>query len=109
MPRRKDVVNKDGKINLSCPDCGSEMVIDAATGEILFHKAAEKPLAGGKDFDALLAGVDSGKDKAAALFDRELSSLGDRDRLLDAKFEEAMERAKDEPEGTPPVRPWDLD
>ena len=42
------------KLSLTCPDCGSEIVVDAATGAVLTHKKRKEPLAGGHDFDKLL-------------------------------------------------------
>jgi hypothetical protein len=97
------------KVSTRCPDCGSELVVDAATGEVVFHKRAKAPLAGGKDFDALLAGLNDGKARAEEVFEREKAAMADRDRLLEEKFKEAMRRAEDEPEAGPPRRPFDLD
>ncbi|MEM9290411.1 MAG: hypothetical protein AAGD01_01880 [Acidobacteriota bacterium] len=94
---------------ITCPCCSGQLTIDAATGEVLSHQAAEQPLAGGKDFDSLLRGIDEGKAKAEALFEQEKAALADRDRVLEEKFKAALERAEQEDDGTPPVRPWDLD
>lgn len=96
------------KLDVSCPDCGCDLVVDAATGEVLSHRSASKPPAGGKSFDDLLAGIDSGKARAEALFAREQEALKDRDRLLDEKFKEAMKRAEEEPDEKP-ERPFDYD
>jgi hypothetical protein len=96
------------KLTLTCPDCGAELVVDAATGAILAHKKRAEPLAGGHDFDSLLAGLDAGKARAEELFEREKAAFADRDRLLEEKFREAMKRAEDEPD-LPPKRPFDLD
>lgn len=85
-------------------------MVDARTGEVLSHREPTREIADGKSFDSLLAGLDSGKDRAAEVFEREVSAFKDRDRLLEAKFEEALKRAEEEGgEATPPVRPWDLD
>ena len=97
------------KYTLRCPDCQSEIVVDAATGEILSHRKAKEPLAGGKDFEALLAGLDQEKSRAEEIFEREKAAMADRDRLLDEKFREAMKRAEEEPDTGPPQRPFDLD
>lgn len=96
------------KLTLTCPDCGSELVVDAETGSVLSHRAKTEPLAGGKDFDSLLAGLDAGKARAEELFEREKAALADKDRLLEEKFKEAMKRAREEPD-LPPKRPFDLD
>ena len=97
------------KLNLRCPDCGSELVVDAATGEILSHRKAKQPLAGGKDFDSLLKGLEDDKNKAEDIFQREVAALKDRDRIMEEKFREAMKRAEEDPDQGPPQRPFDLD
>lgn len=99
----------DGKLTVKCPGCKGELTIDAATGEILFHKEAKGPLAGGKDFDSLFAGLDREKAEAEQRFEREVAAMKDRDRLLEEKFKEALRRAEEDPDDTPPRRPWDLD
>lgn len=97
------------KLTVRCPDCNSELVIDAATGQILSHKKAKQPIAGGKDFDALLKGLDEEKSKAEDIFQREVAAMKDRDRLMEEKFREALRRAEEEPDEGPPRRPFDLD
>jgi hypothetical protein len=97
------------KLTAQCPECNSELVIDAATGQILSHRAPKRPLAGGKDFDSLLKGLDEDKAKAEDVFQREVAALKDRDRLLEEKFREAMKRAEEDPDTGPPPRPFDLD
>jgi hypothetical protein len=97
------------KLTVRCPECSSELVIDAATGEVLSHRKSKQPPAGGKDFDALLKGLDEDKSRAEDIFQREVAAFKDRDRLLEEKFREAMRRAEEEPDEGPPVRPFDLD
>lgn len=102
-------MSDEGKLTLRCPECNADLVVDATTGEILFHKKAKEPLAGGKDFDSLLEGLDDDKSRAEEIFEREKAAMKDRDRLLEEKFEEAMRRAEEEPDEEPPPRPFDLD
>ena len=97
------------KITLRCPDCQTHLVVDAATGEILSHKKAKQPPAGGKDFDSLLAGLEAEKSQAEEVFDREVAAMKDRERLLEEKFQEALRRAEEEPDEGPPRRPFDFD
>lgn len=96
------------RLTLRCPECNAHLVIDAATGEVLFHKTLEKPPAGGKDFDALLKGLSEEKAQAEQVFEREVAALKDRDRLLEEKFAEALRRAEENPDERPP-RPFDFD
>lgn len=102
-------MSTNGKLNIRCPDCGTDLVIDQATGEVLFHEAAKKPLAGGKNFEDLFADIDASKARADEVFDREVEAYKDRDRLLEEKFEEAMKKAKESPDDELPPRPWELD
>jgi hypothetical protein len=102
-------VSETRKLTVRCPDCSSDLVIDAETGEVLSHRRAKQPLAGGKDFDSLLKGLDDDKARAEDVFQREVTALKDRDRLLEEKFREAMRRAEEDPDEGPPRRPFDLD
>ena len=97
------------KLNVTCPDCGSDLVVDVATGDVLFHKKPKGPPAGGKDFDSLFADMDSQRSRAEELFEREKAAHKDRSRLLEEKFDEAFRRAAEDDDDTPPVRPFDLD
>ncbi len=96
-------------ITVTCPDCGCELKIDTATGTVLHHRAAKRPLAGGHTFDDLLQGLDDQKARAEAVFEREKAAFEDRDRLLEEKFRQAMKRAEEDPDENPPLRPFDLD
>jgi hypothetical protein len=97
------------RLHLRCPDCESELVVDAATGEVLSHRAPKQPPAGGKDFESLMRGLDEGKARAEAVFEQEKAAMKDRQRLLDEKFAEALKRAEEDPDQGPPKRPFDLD
>ena len=94
--------------SLRCPDCGAELVVDAATGEILSHRAAKLPPGGGKTLDSLFADLESSKASAEQRFERERAAFADRDRLLEEKFQEALRRAEEEPD-LPLRRPFDDD
>lgn len=83
-------------------------MVDAATGEILSHRAPQAPPGGGKSFDALFADLDAQKASAEERFAREQAAFADRDRLLDEKFKEAMKRADEAPDA-PLRRPFDFD
>ncbi len=102
-------MSKDRPAIVSCPECGADLTIDLATGQVLFHKAGQQQPAAGKDLDDLLAGLDESKERAAAVFEREVSALKDHDRLMEERFREAMRRAEEEPDEAPPLRPWELD
>lgn len=102
-------MSEKGKLTVICPGCAGRLTVDAATGEVLSHSPKERDRGGGKDFDALLGAIDSDKEKAEKIFEREVAAHEDRDRLLEEKFREAMKRAAAEPDDEPPPRPFDLD
>lgn len=100
---------ESSKLTVTCPECGSDLVVDTATGEVLHHRVPKKPPAGGRDLDSLFAEMDSGRERAEQTFARAQAAEKDKDRLLEEKFREALKRAEEEPDDAPPPRPFDLD
>ncbi|MDX1501862.1 MAG: hypothetical protein R3325_05825 [Thermoanaerobaculia bacterium] len=96
------------KLTVRCPDCSSRLVIDAATGAVLSHRPAERPPAGGRDFDDLFQQMREEKAEAEQVFEREVAAQADRARLLEEKFAEALKRAEENPDERP-ARPFDFD
>ena len=93
------------KFNLICPCCEATLTVDASTGAILAHE--EKKKAHGS-FDELRGELNKQKDLRDQLFAQEMSSMKDRERLLEEKFQEALKRA-DSDSGKPFKNPLDLD
>ncbi|HET7436478.1 MAG TPA: 2-nitropropane dioxygenase [Thermoanaerobaculia bacterium] len=91
---------------IACPCCEATIVIDRISGEVLLHKAKERP-AGAGSLESMVAGLEAQKSEAAKRFDRQLESQKDRARILEEKFKEAMQRA--EKDDTKFVNPFDLD
>ena len=102
-------MTRKDRLQVVCPDCSARLVVDRATGEVLSHQSHKAPPAGGKELGELLEGLDREKEQAEDLFQREVDAFKDRDRLLEEKFKEAMKRAEDADDGTPPPRPFDFD
>jgi hypothetical protein len=102
-------VSETRKLTVRCPGCDSDLIVDAETGQVLSHRKPKQAPAGGKDFDALLKGLDEDKSRAEDVFQREVAALKDRDRILEEKFREAMRRAEEDPDEGRPRRPFDLD
>lgn len=97
------------QLRVRCPDCDSELVVDAATGEVLSHRKPKAPVAGGRTFDDLFSEMNASKSRADEIFEREKAAFADRERLMEEKFREALKRAEEEPGEGPPKRPFDLD
>lgn len=93
------------KFSVICPCCEAALTIDAQTGAILAHE--EKKKAHGS-FEDLKGELNKQKELRDQLFSQEMSSMKDRERLLEEKFKEAMKRA-DDVKDTPYKNPLDLD
>ena len=79
------------RFTIICPCCESTLNIDAQTGVILSHEEKQKPLA---SFEDMAKNLDKAKQTREQIFAQEMSSMKDRERLLDEKFKEAMKRAE---------------
>lgn len=67
------------------------MIVDAETGAILAHEEKQKPLG---SFEDMKKDLEKQKQTREQIFAQEMSSMKDRERLLEEKFKEAMKRAE---------------
>src|SRR5215203_1572346 len=93
------------KFSVICPCCEAALTIDAQTGAILAHEEKKKVHG---SFEDLKGELSKQKELRDQLFSQEMSSMKDRERLLDEKFKEAMKRAEGEKD-LPYKNPLDLD
>lgn len=93
------------KFSVKCPCCEAVLAIDAQTGAVVGHEEKAKKLS---SFEELKSELDKQKDLREQLFAQEMSSVKDRERLLEEKFQEALKR-KDDDKNMPFKNPLDLD
>ena len=93
------------RFTIICPCCESILTVDAQTGALISHEEKTRPLA---SFDEMVKGLDKQKQVREQIFAQELSSMKDRDRILEEKFQEALKRAEKEKD-KPYLNPLDLD
>ncbi len=93
------------KYSLTCPCCDTILTIDASTGALLAHEEKKKVHG---SFDELRGELSKKKELREQIFSQEMSSMKDRERLLDEKFKEALKRA-DTDSDIPFRNPLDLD
>lgn len=79
--------------------------MDANTGALLAHEEKKKVLG---SFEDLKGQLNKDKEHREQIFAQEMSSMKDRERLLEEKFKEALKRA-DTTSDTPYRNPLDLD
>jgi uncharacterized Zn finger protein (UPF0148 family) len=93
------------KFTIVCPCCEATLTVDAQTGALLSHEEKAKKLS---SFEELKNDLVKQKEARENIFAQEMSSMKDRERLLEEKFKEAMKRAGDEPD-KPFRNPLDMD
>jgi hypothetical protein len=93
------------KFNIICPCCEATLTVDAKTGAVLSHEEKKKPLG---SFEDLKGELSKQKELRDQLFAQEMSSMKDRERLLEEKFQEALKKA-DTTSDKPFRNPLDLD
>jgi uncharacterized Zn finger protein (UPF0148 family) len=95
----------NSRFTIICPCCEATLTIDAQTGTMISHEEKARPVA---SFDEMVKGLDKQKQMREQIFTQELSSMKDRERILQEKFEEAMKRA-DKDKDKPYSNPMDID
>jgi len=94
------------ELELTCPCCGSTLVVDLNLGRIVSHREAER---GDKpelsDAARILAAEAARRD---SLFEQSIEAEKGRDDALARRFEEALKQAKTEPVSRP-TRDFDFD
>jgi len=93
------------KLTVICPCCQTNLTIDSQTGAILAHEEKKKVTG---SFEDLKGELSKQKDLREQIFAQEMSSMKDRERLLEEKFQEALKRADKTPD-IPFRNPLDMD
>ena len=93
------------RFSVTCPCCDATLTIDAGTGALLAHEEKKKVHG---SFEDLRGELSKKKELREQIFAQEMSSMKDRERLLEEKFKEALKRA--DTDSAPPFKnPLDLD
>lgn len=93
------------RFSIVCPCCEATITVDSQTGAILAHEEKKK-IHG--SFEDLKGELSKQKEHRENIFAQEMSSMKDRERLLEEKFQEALKRA-DTDSDKPFRNPLDLD
>lgn len=92
------------RYSITCPCCEATLTVDANTGALLAHEGKKKILG---SFEDLKGNLSKQAEHREQIFAQEMSSMKDRERLLEEKFQEALKRA--DTSDTPYRNPLDLD
>lgn len=91
--RLKDLkpMSDSNRFTIICPCCEATLNVDADTGALLSHEEKHKPLG---SFEDMKKDLDKQKQTREQIFAQEMSSMKDRGRLLEEKFQEAKKKAE---------------
>lgn len=95
-------------ITVHCPDCGSELIVDSSTGDVIEHRRpASRPRAVdlSRSQDLLRREQQQREQRLQTAIDAEKR----RDQLLAEKFDRGLQRARENPGQPRPLRDIDLD
>ena len=95
-------------ITVTCPHCDSSLVIDTAAGVVVEHAPPVRPKEK-IDFNARLKQMQEEKARSADRLAEAMREEKDKNRLMEDRFRSLMEKAKDEDDGSRPIRDIDLD
>ena len=99
---------KKVSLRVTCPSCKHILVLDRNTGEILStHEPATKPSTGDPFQDALEKVKDEKTGVDEKFEQQKKAALKTED--LDSKFDEALQKAREDPDQGPIIRDIDLD
>lgn len=94
------------RVEVQCPCCSTKLVVDGETGDIL---SEERPkVSADKSFDDAMKEIRAGSQKRQSEFDKAFDRTKRQDDILEKKFAEAREKAKEDDSGRP-RSPFDLD
>ena len=94
------------EIEVTCPDCGSTLIIDLNLGRLVGHKEAEKGNKPELSNAHRILAEEAARREAA--FQQSVEAEKGRGDALSKRFEEALKQARQEPI-TKPTRDFDLD
>jgi hypothetical protein len=84
-------MSESNRFTIICPCCETTLTVDADTGTLLSHEEKHKPLG---SFEDMAKDLNKQKQTREQIFAQEMSSMKDRSRLLEEKFQEAKKKAE---------------
>ena len=94
------------ELELTCPCCGSTLVVDTNLGRIVSHREPERGDKPELTDAARILAVEAARRES--VFEQSMEAEKSRDDALTRRFEEALKQAKNEPVSRP-TRDFDFD
>ena len=93
-------------LEFRCPDCGSQLKVDASTGLVLHHQPTRRR---DVDLDRAQDQLRQQQEQRDRRFQESAEAEKRRGDLLARKFDQSLRRVKDNPDEPRPLRDFDLD
>lgn len=93
---------------IGCPCCSAVLKVDPDTRAVISHVAPIKPKTFA-DFDAAAKAMREQEVRKESIFRQAVDAEKNKASLLEKKFQEAVKKAKENPEEGRPLRDFDLD
>jgi hypothetical protein len=106
--RNQQPRHSDSTFEVTCPDCGAMLKIDAATRSVIAHTPAPRKRTF-EDFETAAKAMREQEVRKESLFRQAVDAEKNKDDLLNKKFAEALRRARENPSDEKPPRDFDLD
>lgn len=94
--------------DVTCPCCRAHLRVDPEVRAVVSHEPAPKPRQV-SDLAEAARSLQKKESRREEQFRKSVEAERERGKLLERKFEEALEKAKEAPPGPPPPRDIDLD
>ncbi len=98
---------KETTFEITCPDCGAVIKVDAESGLVVSHIPAPRKRMF-EDLETAAKAMREHDERKESIFRQSVDAERNKADLLEKKFADALKKAKDAPEGRP-LRDFDLD
>jgi len=91
---------------VTCPCCNGRLTIDPALEAVIAHEPPPRQKSG-VGLDEALTSLKGAAAKRAERFKEQMKAEQNKSKVLDAKLQQALKKAKDDP--SKPINPMDMD
>ena len=103
-----EMAKRPATIEVACPCCGALLKVDSGTAAVITHTPAVKPRMF-NDMDDAARAMKEQDSRRESIFRQSVEAQKHASELLEKKFQEAVRRAKENPDTGKPIRDFDLD
>lgn len=100
--------SKNTVFEVTCPDCGGILKVDAASRAVVSHSPAPRKRMF-EDFETAARAMREQNERKESIFRQSVDAEKNKQDLFDKKFSEALRKAKETPDTGKPLRDIDLD